>query len=80
MSTPIIIGIVVLLGGFVGVFLYLQAQKRKEEEERKRREEEERKRKEEEAKKKQPGKIGKAAGAVIAAANKVFWGKKKWGF
>ena len=40
MSTPIIIGIVVLLGGFVGVFLYLRAKKRKEEEERKRREEE----------------------------------------
>ena len=38
------------------------------------------KRKDEKAKKKQPGKIGKAAGAVIAAANKVFWGKKKWGF
>ena len=32
MSTPIIIGIVVLLGGVVSVFLYLRAQKRKEEE------------------------------------------------
>ncbi len=40
----------------------------------------ERKRKEEEAKKKQPGKVGKAAGAVIAAANKLYWDKKKWGF
>ena len=51
MSTPIIIGIVVLLGGFVGVFLYLRAKKRKEEEERKRREEEERKQREAQMKK-----------------------------
>ena len=34
MSTPIIIGIVVLLGGFVGVFLYLRAKKRREAERR----------------------------------------------
>lgn len=51
MSTTIIIGIVVLLGGFVGVFLYLRAKKRKEEEERKRREEEERKQREAQTKK-----------------------------
>ena len=34
MSTAVIVGIVVLLGGIVGVFLYLRAQKRKETEER----------------------------------------------
>ena len=34
MSTAIVVGIVVLLGGIVGVFLYLRAQKRKETEER----------------------------------------------
>jgi hypothetical protein len=34
MSTAVIVGIVVLLGGVVGVFLYLRAQKRKETEER----------------------------------------------
>ena len=34
MSTAVIVGIVVLLGGIVGVFLYLRAQKRKEAEER----------------------------------------------
>ena len=50
MSTAVIIGIVVLLGGIVGVFLYLQAQKRKETE-RKRQEEAERRRQEEAARK-----------------------------
>ena len=49
MSTAIIIGIVVLLGGVVGVFLYLRAQKRKEAE--RKQQEEERKRKEEKMKK-----------------------------
>jgi septal ring factor EnvC (AmiA/AmiB activator) len=51
--------------------------KRAAEQERRRAE---RKRREEKKKKKQPGKIGKAAGAVIAAANKLYWDKKKWGF
>jgi hypothetical protein len=50
MSTAVIIGIVVLLGGIVGVFLYLRAQKRKETE-RKRQEEAERRRQEEAARK-----------------------------
>ena len=50
MSTAVIVGIVVLLGGVVGVFLYLRAQKRKETE-RKRQEEAERRRQEEAARK-----------------------------
>jgi len=38
------------------------------------------KRKDEERRKKQPGKVAKAAGAILAAADKLYWDKKKWGF
>ena len=50
MNPAIIIGIVILFGGVIGVFLYLQAQKRKEAE-RKRQEEAERRRQEQAARK-----------------------------